>query len=96
MIGIIIYVFLLLVLLVGIFSSRGNSPLSDYELYGDIDPIIYGNCMASKEYERGYSSAIEMIKQKKFNPLTLLNEAKNDLTVDDFNKGWKDGCREHL
>lgn len=96
MIAIIISVFMLLALSIAVFSNTGSNPLSDYELYGDIDPTIYGNCMASKEYERGYLSAKEKILQKKFNPLTLLNETKNDLDVDDFNKGWKDACKEHL
>ena len=79
-----------------VFSSSSNNEITDYELYGDIDPHIYGECMASKEYERGYLSAKKMIEENKHNPITLLNEAKNDLEEDDFFRGWKRGCKEHI
>ncbi len=47
------------------------------------------------EYDRGYKSAKEAII-KGNNALELLNQAKNSLTNDDWDKDWKKACEESL
>lgn len=49
----------------------------------------------SKEYKRGYTSAEEVIVKGQ-KAVDLLNQAKNSLTNDDFDKGWKQCCKDYL
>lgn len=51
--------------------------------------------MKTKEYKRGYDCAKEALSRD-FKAITLLNEAKNSLTNDDFDKGWKKCCEDNL
>lgn len=87
----LLIIIILICLSIGVFSPNDNKQITDFELYGDIDPFIYGKCMASKEYEKGYLSAKKLIISDKLISLTSLEIEKNKLSNNnDFHKGWED------
>ena len=59
---IIIVIIGLIMMSWGVFGCHDSDNVTDFELYGDIDPYIYGKCQENKEYERGYLLAREEIK----------------------------------
>lgn len=91
----IIAIILLILMAIAVFSPNDSNNLTDYELYGDIDPLIYGKCMASEDYKKGYFSAKSSINNEN-DVEEIINQARNSLTMDDFDRGWKDACKEYL
>jgi hypothetical protein len=49
----------------------------------------------SKEFQRGYNLAKKAI-QGGADPKELLNQSRSSLTIDDFDRGWKQACREGI
>lgn len=91
----IIAIVLLIFMAIAVFSPNDSSRLTDYDLYGDIDPFIYEKCMANGEYKKGYTSAKKSINNTS-GAEKLLIKARNSLTMGDFDRGWKDACKEYL
>jgi len=52
--------------------------------------------MKTKKYLRGYNSAKTLIIGYDKSAEDLLKQARASLTNDDFDKGWKDACKEHI
>lgn len=93
---IVLVIVLIVVMAWGLFGNHGGiNQVTDFELYGDIDPYNYGKCQANKEYERGYLSARSEI-DKGLNPTKLLNQVRSSLSNDKFDEGWRDACKEYI
>lgn len=49
----------------------------------------------TKDYKRGHNSAKKAIKEGK-DAETLLGEARSSLTYDDWDRGWRQACRNSM
>ena len=50
----------------------------------------------NKEYQRGYDAIQFALKYSGKSVQELYDESENDLSNDDFNKGWQKGCQEEI